>query len=88
LIVPMFVLVAFAATALTVGRVVDPVPAFLGAILASVVIAVVGAVVGGGASGLRPSGPSLRGLAGLLVRLAAVGTVLVLASWWSDFATP
>jgi hypothetical protein len=83
----MLAVITVVSVILAMGGLVGPVPAFLGAIVASLVLAIVGAVVGGGA-GLRASPLTLRGVVGIVLWVLAVGTVVYLASIWSDFATP
>jgi hypothetical protein len=83
----MLAVVTAVSAILAISRVVDPVPAFLGAVVASLVLGIAAAVVSGGA-GLRASPLTLRGVVGIVLWVLAVGTVVYLASTWSDFATP
>jgi hypothetical protein len=86
-IVPTLAVMAFVSAVLTVSGVVDPVPAFFGAVLVSLVVGIAWALVNNGA-GLRPSPLTLRGVVGILVWVLAVAAVVYLALTWSDFATP
>ena len=86
-IIPALAVAAFVSAVLTVGGVVDPVPAFFGAVLVSLIVGIGYALVKGG-GGLRPSPLTLRGLAGILVWVLAVGAFVYFASLWSDFGTP
>jgi hypothetical protein len=84
---PMLAVVVVVSVILTVGQVVDPVPAFLGGFLACLSLGVVGAVINRD-GGLRPSRPTLGGVIGLVLWLAAVGAFVWLATAWSDFGSP
>ena len=85
-IIPALAVVAFVSAALTVGGIVDPVPAFFGTVLVSLIVGFGLALVNGG--GLRPSPLTLRGLAGILVWVLVVGAFVYFVSLWSDFGTP
>jgi hypothetical protein len=82
---PMLAVVVVVSVILTVGQVVDPVAAFLGGFLACLSFGVLGAVISRG--GLRPSGPTLGGVIGLVLWLAVVGAFIWLATAWSDFGS-
>jgi hypothetical protein len=84
----MLVLVAVVAVILTIGQVIDPGTAFVGAIVVSLALGVLAAVIGGVGGIKEASPPGLRTFLGIVLWLAAVGVFLWLAAAWSDFGSP
>lgn len=84
----MLALVAVVAVILTIGQVIDPVTAFVGAIVLSLALGVLAAVIGGIGSVKEASPPGLRTFVGIVLWLAAVGTFVWLAAALSDFGSP
>jgi hypothetical protein len=84
---PLIALTSVVAVILTLGRVVAPVPAFLGAALVTVVLGVV-AFAAKRPAGIEVRRPGPGAVIGVLLWIAAVGAFLALASAWSDFGTP
>ena len=83
----MLALVAIVAVILTIGQVIEPVTAFVGAIVVSLALGVLAAVIGGIGGVKEASPPGLRTFVGIVLWLAAVGTFVWLAAAWSDFGT-
>src|SRR5688572_23638223 len=86
-IAPMLALVVLIAVILTIGQVIDPGTAFVGAIVASLALGILAAVVGGVAS-FKASPPGVRGIIGIVLWIAVVGAFVWFAAAWSDFGTP
>jgi hypothetical protein len=84
----MLALVAVIAVILTIGQVIDPGTAFVGAIGVSLALGVLAAVIGGVGGVEEPSPPGLPTFLGIVLWLAAVGTFVWLAAALSDFGSP
>ena len=87
-IAPVLVLVVVVAVILTIGQVVDPGTAFVGAIVVSLALGGLAVVIGGVGGVTEASPPGVRTFMGIVLWLAAVGIFVWLAAAWSDFGSP